>query len=128
VVISHPFLSPLACGVQEKQELFFRRAAPGLKTSATAVRTPIKCAFTVVLWIKLNAEAENFTRVRCIDSGSSTVSQLTSLQKSWRLVDNWGWWLTGHCGPIDRDRNDDDRAPIGRHHEVGHAGFMVTVR
>jgi hypothetical protein len=40
----------------------------------------MKCTVAVILWIKLNAEAENFTRVRCIDSGSPRVSQLTSFQ------------------------------------------------
>jgi hypothetical protein len=42
----------------------------------------MKCTVAVILWIKLNAEAESFTRVRCIDSASSIVSQLTSFQNS----------------------------------------------
>jgi len=49
----------------------------------------MKCTVTVILWIKLTAEAENFTRARCIDNDASTVSQLTFFQ-------NHGvWWTTG---------------------------------
>jgi hypothetical protein len=47
----------------------------------------MKCTDTVILWIKLNAEAENFTRARCIDGDTSTVSQFTSFS-------NHGVWRT----------------------------------
>jgi hypothetical protein len=40
----------------------------------------MKCTVAVMLWIKLNAEAENFTRFRCIDSDAPTVSRFTSFQ------------------------------------------------
>ena len=42
------------------------------------------------------------------------------------LVDNRGL-PTGYCEPVDRHRNGDDRALVGRHHEAGDAGIMVTV-
>jgi hypothetical protein len=88
----HPFVFPPARAADKKnKKSLFRRAAPGfedIRDSRFELQSgALSPPFLGSSWTR---KQKTFTRTNCIDSGSSSVSQLTPLQNPGGPVNNGG--------------------------------------